>query len=204
VKLVAWVFAALMCIGSLARAAEPVQIGPLDRVMGKPDAPLTVIEYASMTCPHCARFHESVLPTLKADWIDTGKIKLIYRDLPTPPVNMALGVAMITQCAPKEQYFPILSLLFKGQDRWMGAPDPLNEIKRIVGLAGITPAEIDVCLKNNDLAQKLQDRAQDGTRLYKVSSTPTLIVNGQLIEGETPYVDITKMLQTAYSAAVKK
>ncbi len=207
-KLANWIVTVMFGVCALASgsawAADSIQIGPLDRVLGKADAPLTVIEYASMTCPHCAKFHENVMPTIKADWIDTGKIKLVYRDLPTPPISMAMGVAMITQCAPKEQYFPILGYLFKAQDRWLSSPDPLSEIKRTVGLAGITPAEVDACLKNTDLSNQLNERAQEGTRLYHVNSTPTLVVNGQLIEGETPYASIKKTLEDAYVAAVKK
>lgn len=207
-KLAKWLFVAvisvLMASSVTAFAADSVEMGPLDRVLGKADAPLTIIEYASMTCPHCARFHESIFPLIKSDWIEPGKVKLIYRDLPTNPVSMALGVAVITQCAPKEQYFPILGALFKSQDKWMGAQDPLSEIKRTVGLAGITPGEVDECLKNKEMTQKLRDRADEGTRLYNVHSTPTLVVDGQTYEGEVPYTTIKKALEDAYAKAIKK
>ena len=203
-KLAAWVLALAMMIGGAAWSAENNADDPLDRVLGKANAPLTIIEYASMTCPHCAHFHENVIPSIKSEWIDTGKAKLIYRDLPTPPVNMAVGVAMITQCAPKEQYFPILGLLFKAQERWMGSPDPLSEIKRTVGLAGLTPGEVDACLKRDDLGAAIQARSAEGGRLYDVQSTPTLVINGKKLEGAQTYADIKSTLDEAYAKVAKK
>lgn len=184
-------------------AADPVVVGPLDRVWGKDDAPLTVIEYASLTCPHCAHFHETVMPGIKADWIDTGKIRFIYRDLPTGPVNLSIAGAMIAQCAPKEHYFPLLGLLFKSQDRWVGAPHPLDELKRIVGLAGLTPADVDACLAKRDLGQAIQERAQEGTRLYGIESTPSLVINGKVYAGVQSYESIKKVLEDSWTVAKK-
>lgn len=198
------VLALLMIVCGSAWSADEIKLDPLDRVLGKDDAPLTIIEYASMTCPHCARFHEQVMPTIKADWIDTGKVKLIYRDLPTSPVPMAVAVGMITQCAPKEQYFPILGRLFKTQEKWMGSQDPLSELKRTVGLAGITPGDVDACLKRDDLGKAIEVRANQGARLYGIQSTPTLVIDGKRIEGEQPYSDINKALTDAYAKATKK
>ncbi len=198
------VLALLMVLCGSAWSADEIKLDPLDRVLGSADAPLTIIEYASMTCPHCARFHEQVMPTIKADWIDTGKVKLIYRDLPTNPVPMAVAVGMITQCAPKEQYFPILGRLFKTQDKWMRSQDPLSEIKRTVGLAGITPGEVDECLKKEEIGKAIEVRAYQGTRLYGIESTQTLVIDGKRIEGEQPYSDINKALSDAYAKAAKK
>lgn len=203
-KLASWLFALLVVVGSAAWSAENGTVDPLDRVLGQANAPLTIIEYASMTCPHCARFHENVLPSIKSEWIDTGKVKLIYRDFPTPPANMAIGVAMITQCAPVEQYFPILALLMKGQDRWMRSPDPLNEIKRTVGLAGLTPSDVDACLKRDSLGDAIQARADAGQRLFGIESTPTLVIDGKRVEGEQSYSVIKKALEDAYVKVAKK
>ena len=203
-KLASWLFALLVLVSGSAYSAENAAVDPLDRVLGQANAPLTIIEYASMTCPHCAHFHENVLPLIKKDWIDTGKVKLIYRDFPTNPTNMAIGVAMITQCAPVEQYFPILALLMKGQDRWMRSPDPLNEIKRTVGLAGLTPSDVDACLKRDSLGEAIQARAEAGQRQFGIESTPTLVIDGKLIEGGKPYEDIKKALDAAYAKVAKK
>ena len=202
VKRTSWIVALLVMIGASAWAADAVD--PLDRVLGKESAPLTLIEYASMTCPHCAHFHETVIPSIKAEWIDTGKAKLIYRDFPTAPVGMAVGVAMITQCAPKDQYFPILGLLFKTQERWMGSQDPLTEIKRTVGLAGLTPSEVDACLKRTELGEAIEARSNQGQAKFGIQSTPTLLVDGKKLEGAQSYADIKKDLEAAYAKVAKK
>ena len=203
-KLASWVLALALMVSGAAWAADSKAEDPLDRVMGKPTAPLTIIEYASMTCPHCAHFHENVLPSIKSEWIDKGKAKLIFRDLPTPPIGMAVGVAMIMQCAPKEQYFAIQGLLFKSQERWMGSADPLSEIKRTVGLAGLTPGEVDECLKRDSLGEAIQARANEGGRLYDVQSTPTLVVDGKKIEAVQSYAELKKTLEDAYAKVAKK
>ena len=203
-KLASWLVALVVLVSGAAWAADTKANDSLERVLGKADAPLTIIEYASMTCPHCAHFHENVFASLKAEWIDTGKAKFVYRDFPTSPAQMAVGVAMITQCAPKEQYFPILGLLFKAQDRWMSSPDPLSEIKRTVGLAGLTPADVDACLKRDDLGDALQARAAKGSTEFGIESTPTLIIDGKKIEGAQSYGDVKKALDEAYAKVAKK
>ena len=203
-KLASWALALLVVVCGPALAADNPTSESLDRVLGKATAPLTVIEYASMTCPHCAHLHEDVMPSIKSDWIDTGKVKLIYRDFPTNPVGMAVGVGMITQCAPKEQYFPILGLLFKAQDRWLHSQDPLSEIKRTVGLAGLTPGDVDTCLKREELGNAIQARAEEGLKQYGISSTPTLVVDGKRYEGELTYPQIKKAFEAAYAKVAKK
>jgi protein-disulfide isomerase len=204
VRLFSWVLVVFLMVSVNGWSAEPIAIGPLDRIMGQADAPLTVIEYASMTCPHCAHFHEDVMPAIKAEWVDTGKIRFIYRDLPTAPVGMAVGVAMIAQCAPKDQYFGILGLLFRSQSKWMGAPEPLAEIKHTVSFAGISADAVDSCLQNKELGQAIQDRASEGTRLFGIESTPTLVINGVRIEGQQGYGEIKKALEAAYARVAKK
>ncbi len=187
-----------------AHAADKLELESLDRVMGKDDAPLTVIEYASLTCPHCAHFHENVMPKLKAEWIDTGKAKLIYRDLPTGPVNLSIAGAMVTQCAPKDHYFPLLDLLFRSQDRWLGSPHPLDELKRVVGLAGITPADVDACLAKRDLGDAIQTRAQLGTQQFGIESTPSLVIGGKVYAGVQSYDALKPVLERALADATKK
>ncbi len=190
-----------------AFAAAPVwaaDADPLDHALGQPGAPVTVYEYASLTCPHCAHFHELVLPRLQADWIGTGKVKLVYRDFPTPPVNMSLAASVINHCAGPMRYFGVLSLLFRDQEKWMSAANPLDEIKRIVRVAGMTSAQVDDCLSHQDVAKAIQARAEEGNRLLGVDSTPSLVIAGKVMPGLAPYEDITKALEEAYKAAVKK
>ena len=186
-----------------AMSADPVVLGPLDRVLGNDDAPLTIIEYASMTCPHCAHFHTDVMPSIKTNWIDTGKARLVYRDFPTGPINVSLAVSMITQCAPKAQYFPVVGLLFKSQDRWAGANPPIDEIKRLVALAGLSSNDVDACLQRKDLSRALEDRAMQGSAQYNIQSTPTLIIGSERMEGAQSYAEVNRLLEAAYAKAVK-
>jgi len=192
----------LLAAGS-AGAADSVDLNPIDQVMGSPDAKLTIIEYASLTCPHCAHFHETMFPRMKAEWIDTGKARLIYRDFPTPPQALAVGAAMIDQCAGKDRYFGVLGLLFQTQEKWVGAPVPLDEIKRIVRIAGITPEQVDTCVKRQDLANAIQARALEGNKKYGIDSTPSLVIDGKLYPAFESYERLDHALEEAWRAAKK-
>src|SRR5262245_61512941 len=101
-------------------------VQPGDHVLGDAKAPITLIEYASFTCPHCAHFHTQILPEIKKKWIDTGKVKLIYRDFPLDQV--AAKAAQIAECAPSDRYFGVVDLIFRGQSQWAAAGDPIAEL----------------------------------------------------------------------------
>ncbi|MGE5514733.1 MAG: DsbA family protein [Bacteroidota bacterium] len=175
-----------LCAGGAALAADKTDSFPIDHVMGKADAPITIIEYASTTCGHCANLHVNTLPKLKAEWIDTGKARLIYRDFPTSPAHLSIGASMIAQCAGPDRYFGVLSLIMEQQEKWMSAANPLDGLKKLVRLAGMTGEDVDACIAKQDLATAIQERARAGNALYGVESTPTLIINGTKIEGNDP------------------
>jgi protein-disulfide isomerase len=181
--------------GQAARAADLSY--PIDQVLGKPDAPITVIEYASTTCPHCAHFHKDTLPKFKAEWVDTGKAKLIYRDFPTGPRGLSVGASMIAHCAGPDRYFGLLGLIMDQQEKWMGSQNPLVELKKLAKLAGMDEAKVDDCLKRQDLASAITQRAQDANEKLGVDSTPSLIINGKLIPGAIPYEEMDKALKAA-------
>lgn len=189
--------------GTAAHAADPNAVGPLDQVLGKPDAPVTIVEYASLTCPHCAEFAETTLPQVKKDWIDTGKARLIYRDFPTAPAAMAVGAAVIDHCSGPARYFGVLDLLFRQQEKWVTAQDPLAEIKRIVRLAGMSGEDVDACLKRQDLANGIQARAQEAANSFGIDSTPSFLINGKLQVGAMSYDDMNAALNAAYTAAAE-
>lgn len=170
---------------------------PIDQVMGKADAPITIIEYASTTCGHCATLHKTALPKIKSDWVDTGKAKLIYRDFPTGPAALSIGASMIAHCSGKERYFGVLGLIMEQQDKWMSAANPLDALKKMVRLAGMTSEDVDACLQRQDLANDIQARAQDGAKAYNVESTPTLVINGKVVEGARSYEEFDKILKAA-------
>ena len=193
VRLFAVLFA--LAVTSNARAAD--DSFAIDRVLGKADAPITIIEYASTTCGHCATFNKEALPQIKKNWIETGKAKLIYRDFPTGPAGLSVGASMIAHCAGPERYFGVLGLLFDSQDKWMRSDNPLDTLKKLVRIAGITGDDVDACLKKQDLANAIQERALAGSKTYDIESTPSLVINGKLIVGARDYSEFDAALKAA-------
>ena len=163
-----------------ADAAALLQLTPQDRVLGEADAPITIVEYASMTCPHCAHFTTDALPELKKKWIDTGKAKLVMR--PFPLDQVALRAEMLARCLPSERYYPMIETLFKTQEKW-AVQNWRPALERTARLAGVGNKEFDTCLANKALEDEIvQSRLIAATQL-DVSATPTLFVNGKKFEG---------------------
>ena len=151
-----------------------------DHVLGDPNAPITMIEYASFTCPHCAHFHTQILPEVKKKWIDTGKVKLVYRDFPLDQV--AAKAAQIAECAGKDRYFGVVDLIFRGQQQWAAAQDPIAELSKPLRIAGLGDAEIKACLANDAKANEVVADFRGGEAIG-VNSTPSLFINGTLYKG---------------------
>ncbi len=191
----------LLLTPAAARAADSY---PIDQTMGKADAPVTIIEYASLTCPHCAHLEETTMPQVKAEWIKTGKARLIYRDFPTGPVDLSLAASMVTHCSGPERYFGVLDLLFRTQEKWGGAAQPVDEIKHIVAVAGISPAQVDACLQRQDLMDAIKARADAANTAYGIDSTPSLVIDGKLYAGDMSYDALKAKLDEAYAADSKK
>lgn len=167
---------------ALAAAATPASAQSIDakavladRVLGSADAPVTIYDYSSMTCPHCADFHLKILPELKTKYVDTGKVKFVFRDFPFD--RPALMAAAMARCAPAERYYPLLDILFKQQGQWSRAADPLQALAQIGKLAGMSQATIDACWASKDVVDGVIKSRMDGEKLYKVESTPTFIIN---------------------------
>jgi len=169
--------------GDIVNAAEVSEEGyTLGGVaMGDPDAPVTIIEYASLTCPHCAQFHETVLPDLKAQYIDTGQVRYEFRNFILNPIDLA--VSMIVRCQPPEEFFPLTDLFFANQRQWLANANDreqlFSDISSLVRRVGISRAEIDQCLASRDLQQQLVELTQTGQQDWGVNATPTLIVAGE-------------------------
>src|ERR1700746_1448533 len=132
----------------LADAKTVLKITKDDRILGNPEAPITIVEYASLTCPHCAHFANEVLPELKKKWIDSGKAKLVLRDFPLD--EPALRAAMIARCAPPDRFYAYVDTLFAAQDKWVMARDYREALARLVKLGGMSQDEFDNCLKNTE------------------------------------------------------
>jgi protein-disulfide isomerase len=196
--LLSLIFAGLLLVGGRASAAMD-KPWPIDEMMGKPDAPITIIEYASLTCPHCADFAEKTLPEIKKNWIDTGKAKLIFRDLPTAPAALAEAAAMISHCSgDADRYFIFLDTFYHSQRNWIQASNPLEALKGIARLGGMGPDQVDKCLADRDLLKQINDRVEDAGTRYNVDSTPSFIVNGKMIgSGFMDYAEFVKFLNTA-------
>jgi protein-disulfide isomerase len=165
-------------------AAAP-QLYDDDLILGKADAPVTIIEYASLTCPHCAHFAANTFPKIKTELIDTGKIRWVYRDFPLD--QWAANAAMLAHCMPKEQYFAILDVLFLSQDQWSVAANPSAALSQIGRTAGLDQPTIDKCLTDNAMVKKIVTRQKEGEERYGIKSTPTFIINGKAESGDMDY-----------------
>ena len=163
-----------------------------EKVMGAADAPNVIIEYASLTCPHCAAFHRDTLPELKKQYLDTGKAKLIYRDFPLD--GAALRASMLARCSGDSRYFRFVDTLFKTQNSWSRSNDPVAALTQVGRMGGLTKDEIDACLKNEALMDGILEIRLGGQQEYDVSSTPTFIINGRKVSGALPFAEFEKYL----------
>lgn len=179
-----------------APRAEPLATADAlaDRVLGDPNAPITIIEYSSLTCPHCASFHAETLGKLKEDYIDTGKVKLIYRDFPFDAVG--LRAAMLARCSNPDRYFGFLDVLFKTQEKWSRDADPIGALRNMAKLAGVTEEEFDACMANTELQDGILARRIEAQQQFGVSSTPTFIINdgAERVVGARPIEEFRKIL----------
>lgn len=154
--------------------------GMTEMVLGDPNAPVTIIEFASLTCPHCADFDVNRLPDLKTEYIDKGLVKLIFRDYPLD--GLALRAAQIARCAGPDKYFAYIDAFFRQQAQWL-TETPLDDMKRIARFTGMSSSEIDACLENKEIQQGIVKMMQDANAALNVASTPTFIVGDTQFSG---------------------
>ena len=176
---------------SWAGADELLKPGPLkDMALGEEDAPITVIEYASMTCSHCATFHNNIYPEFKTRYIDTGKVRFIFREYPLDP--LAAGAFMLARCTD-DNYFPFVEMLFHQQDAWTRTNDPVNALLNLSKQAGFTEESFDKCLSNQQLLDGINEVKDRADKLFDVNSTPTFFVNGQVARGVQTIEDFERL-----------
>jgi protein-disulfide isomerase len=190
----AFVCALPVLSASAASGAAP-SLAPDDRILGEPNAPVTIFEYASLTCPHCAEFDADTLPKIKANWIDTGKAKLIFRDYPLDQV--ALRAAILARCAPPDRFFAFIDALFHSQTTWSTSRDTREALEHIARLGGIAPDQFDQCMSDQKAADSIVAERLVAQDQYGVDSTPTFFVNGTKVVGAQTYDAFAQTLAAA-------
>ncbi len=167
-----------------------------DDVMGDVNAKVTIVEYASMTCPHCRSFHEKILPTIKEKYIETGQAKYILRPFPFDGDRRGEAAFMLAKCAPNNNYYAMIDALFATQDVWSGKGNPVPELLRLSKLSGMTEADFKACLGNQDLLNKIIEGRNKAVKDFQVRSTPTVFVNGEKL-GDSTVDSLTKAIEAA-------
>lgn len=178
----------------MATAQEAKEIEVVAMTLGNPDATVTLTEYASFTCPHCATFHETVMPSLKTDYIDTGKIKFVYREVYFDKPGLWGG--MLARCGGPEKYFGIADMLYKRQSEWTqgaGGAEIAQNLYKIGRIAGLKNKDMEACLQDQDMAKALVADFQKNATADNINSTPTVIING-VSHGNQSYAKIKKLI----------
>jgi protein-disulfide isomerase len=191
----------LLPVGSANAQTAEASTGTVeDMVLGSPDAPVELIEYASFTCPHCARFHEVVLPQIKANYIDTGQVRFVHREVYFD--RFGLWAGMVARCAGPDRYFGVVDLIYEGQADWtQGSPAQVAEgLRRIGRVAGMTNDQLDACMTDAEFAQAMLDQYEANMEVHDISGTPAFVIDGQLYSNMS-YADMSALLDERIAAA---
>jgi len=179
---------------SAADVAKPQSLP--DMGLGPANASVTITEYASMTCPHCANFNETVFPKIKSEYIDSGKIRYVFREFPLD-IKAAAG-SMLARCIAKDdgpKYFAVIDLLFRQQSEWV-MKNTTETLTRIGKQAGLSQQQVEDCLKDQALLDKIAADQKYANEVLKVNSTPTFFINGEMVKGETSFDEFDKKIKS--------
>lgn len=174
-----------LVLAGFAPAVQAAEYATGDMVMGDASAPIEIIEYASMTCPHCASFHATTWPKLKQDWIETGKARFVFREFPLD--RYALQGSILARCGGAKRYFAFVEVMFRQQQTWARASDPTAALRQIAALGGLGAEQFDACLADQSLIDMLLQTRLEGHQTFDISGTPTIIVNGEKYTGDLGY-----------------
>ncbi len=180
-------------------APDLLTIWPDDAVLGDPDAPVTIFEFSSLTCPHCAAFHIDTLPEVKAELIETGAANLVMRHFPLD--QLAMNAALVAECVPQGQFHSFIDVLYKTQESWAGSQNPMQAVLQTAMLAGVPEAGLSTCMQdqavmNSVLAVRLRAQTE-----LAIQSTPTFFVGGMMIRGAQPFDVFAEAVEVAAAAA---
>jgi protein-disulfide isomerase len=188
---------------STGRADTEEKTFPMDQLLaagqlpdiwlGSPTAPVTIIEYASMTCTHCAAFHAETYPTLKSKYIDTGKVRFTLREFPLDP--LATAGFMLARCAGPDKRTAMVDLLFDQQKNWAFVDKPVEALANTVKQAGISQSDFETCLKDQKLYDQVNSIRDTAANKFTVNATPTFYINGKMRPGELSVADLDKLLE---------
>ncbi|MDX2221816.1 MAG: thioredoxin domain-containing protein [Rhodospirillaceae bacterium] len=171
-------------------------------MVGSPDARVTVVEYASLTCPHCAEFHTATFARLKSAYVDTGKVRWVLRHYPLDPLAMA--AALLVQCAAPDKRFGLASMMFQGQNLWIAAPKPLEPLKQYALLAGLNGAAADACLRDRAHFAAVRDAQLKSADEHDVQFTPAFFIGADSIQGAADYDTLADAIDAALAVQAPK
>lgn len=189
--------AAALAFAALSGAAKAAEA---DMSLGDPKAPVTVIEYASVTCGHCAHWQEEVFPAFKAKYVDTGLVRYVLRELPTPPFDVAIAGFMAARCAGPERYFSVVDTLMRTQ---ITLNSRNGAVRWLLDGSGLPPAELRACIVDQAGIDALQARARANAAEFGVQGTPTFVVNGRKLDGVPALADLDAAIQPLLPKAKK-
>ena len=183
-------------------ASEPAAAVPEvkdgDKIMGEASAPVTIVEYFSLGCPHCRKFHETILPKLKTEYIDTGKVRLVFRDFPLDGVSY--GAALLTRCMNDLAYFPMVDTLFAQQETWH-VQGGIEQVKTIAKSAGLDDATFNACVNNQASKDQIKAVQDEAANKFKINSTPTFFINDRVLAGVSEYAAFKATVDGALARA---
>ena len=192
-------FCFFLLFSFIASSKSVLEITEDDFFVGNKDAPVTIIEYASLSCSHCADFHVNTLETLKKEYIDTGKVKMVFRDY---PFNYpALLGSMVLRCIPENYRYDYMNALFKLQPDWVNKKNKktIQELYKIMQSGGMTKEEYDACIYNTELENEILEGVMEAQNQFNIKSTPSFIINGKLVEGNKSIKEFRQIIDKILS-----
>ena len=199
-------FAALAALATLGLSSPPAPARSAaadviadDPAIGRADAPVTIVEFSSYTCPHCAAYHAEVLPWVIATYVDTGRVRYVFHDFPLD--GLAMAASMLEHRVPRETARAFSETLYAQQQQWATSADPRKALTMLAELAGLNAAGVDAALADKALFQKILDKRKEAETAFGINATPTLAINGTTIAAMSPREDLTAAIERAEAAA---